>query len=95
MLLLFNFALTIMTNRIINDPYSDYHIHSVLSDGTATIEEIVQYAGKIGMKEIAITDHSDFMVEILKERCGLMPSGGARYALNSRENVHNEVKVIF
>jgi predicted metal-dependent phosphoesterase TrpH len=32
-----------MTN-IVNDPDSDYHIHSVLSDGSATVEEIVQYA---------------------------------------------------
>lgn len=84
-----------MSNRIINGPDSDYHIHSVFSDGTATIEEIVQYAGKLGMKEIAITDHSDFMVEILKERYGITPSGGARYALNSRKNVHNDVNVIF
>ena len=32
-----------MTN-IVNDQNSDYHIHSVFSDGCATIEEIVQYA---------------------------------------------------
>jgi len=38
-----------MENRIINDRYADYHIHSVFSDGTATIEEIVQYAGKRGV----------------------------------------------
>lgn len=34
-------------SRIINDKYSDYHIHSSFSDGTATVEEIVQYAGKL------------------------------------------------
>jgi histidinol phosphatase-like PHP family hydrolase len=84
-----------MKTHIINDQYSDYHIHSVFSDGTATIEEIVQYAGKLGMKEIAITDHSDAMVEVLKECCGITPSGGARYALNDRKNVHNKVRVIF
>ena len=84
-----------MTNRIINNKKSDYHIHSVFSDWVATIEELVQFAGKIGMEEIAITDHSDHLVEILKKVCGITPSWGARYALKNRENVHNDVKVIF
>ena len=83
-----------MTN-IVNNQNSDYHIHSVLSDGSATVEEIVQYAWKIGMETIAITDHSDHLVNILKERYWVCPAWGARYALNSRKNVHNDVKVIF
>lgn len=45
-----------MTN-IINNQNSDFHIHSVFSDGCATVEEIVQYAWVIGIEEIAITDH--------------------------------------
>ncbi len=39
---------------------SDYHIHSTYSKnkhGKSTIEEIVQRAIEIGLKEIAITDH--------------------------------------
>ena len=80
---------------IINDPFSDYHIHSVLSDGSATVEEIVQYAWKLGMREIAITDHSDHLNQILETRYKIRPSWWARYALNSRKNVHNDVKVIF
>jgi len=83
-----------MTN-IVNDQNSDFHIHSVFSDGCATVEEIVQYAWKIWMEEIAITDHSDHATNILKERYGIIPCGGGRYALNHRENVHNDVKVIF
>ncbi len=83
-----------MTN-IVNNQNSDYHIHSVLSDGSATVEEIVQYAWKIGMETIAITDHSDYLVNILKERYRVCPAWGARYALNNRKNVHNDVKVIF
>lgn len=83
-----------MTN-IVNDQNSDYHIHSILSDWSATIEEIVQYTWKLGMETIAITDHSDHIVNILKERYWVYPSWGARYALNSRKNVHNEVNVIF
>jgi len=84
-----------MKNNIINDSYSDYHIHSMFSDGCATIEEIVQFAWKIWMKEIAITDHSDHLVKVLEERYWICPSGGARYALNNRKNVHNNVNVIF
>lgn len=83
-----------MTN-IINNQNSDYHIHSVLSDGCATVEEITQYAWKLGMETIAITDHSDHLTNILKERYWICPSGGARYALNSWKNVHNNVNVIF
>ena len=84
-----------MKNRIINDIYSDYHMHSIFSDGTATIEEIVQYAGKLWMKEIAITEHSDFLIEKIKEDYGATPAWGARYSLNDWENIHNDVKVIF
>ena len=83
-----------MTN-IINNQDSDYHIHSVLSDWCATVEEIVQYAWVLWMKEIAITDHSDHLVKVLEDRYWIRPSGGARYALNSRKNVHNNVSVIF
>ena len=83
-----------MTN-IINDQNSDFHIHSVFSDGCATVEEIVQYAWKLWMEEIAISDHSDHVTNILKERYGIIPCGGGRYALNHRENVHNDVKVTF
>ena len=80
---------------IINDQFSDYHIHSILSDGSATVEEIVQYAWKLNMQEIAITDHSDHLTSVLEKRYGIRPSGWARYALNSRKNVHNNVRVIF
>ena len=83
-----------MTN-IINDQNSDYHIHSLLSDWCATIEEIVQYAWKIWMKEIAITDHSDHLIKCLKECYWVAPSGWARYALNSWNNIHNDINVIF
>ena len=82
-----------MTN-IINDQNSDYHIHSTFSDWWPTVEEIVQYTWVLGMNEIAITDHSDHAVNILKERCGICPSG-ARYTLKNWINVHNDVKVIF
>ena len=38
-------------------PNVDYHIHSVYSDGKSTVEEIIDYAERKGLLEIAITDH--------------------------------------
>jgi len=35
----------------------DLHIHSIYSDGSARIEEIVEYSRKMGLKIVAITDH--------------------------------------
>ena len=85
-----------MKNNIINDPYSDYHIHSMFSDGCATIEEIVQFAWKIWMKEIAITDHSDKAIESEIKHAWIRPSWWARFAIiNWRENIWNDTKVIF
>ena len=82
-------------NRIINDPYSDYHIHSLFSDWISTIEEITQFAGMIWMKEIAITDHSDRAVEVWIEQNKITPGWWAKYSLNNWENVRNDVNVIF
>jgi len=36
----------------------DLHIHSIYSDGTASIDEIARKAKEMGMKVIAIVDHS-------------------------------------
>lgn len=37
--------------------YCDYHIHTVQTDGHATVEEYIQAAIKKGLKEIAFTEH--------------------------------------
>ena len=84
-----------MKSNIINDSYSDYHIHSLFSDWISTIEEIVQFAGILWMKEIAITDHSDKAVEVWIIRNKITPGWWARYSLNNWENVWNDVKVNF
>lgn len=46
--------------KILNPGNSgDFHMHSInFSDGFNTIDELVIHAGKIGLKKIAITDHS-------------------------------------
>lgn len=40
--------------------YADYHVHTSFSgDSNAPMEDIVRHAIKIGLKEIALTDHVD------------------------------------
>lgn len=40
------------------DIRGDLHMHTTASDGTASIEEMAEYAAKLGYEYIAITDHS-------------------------------------
>ncbi|MBN1275578.1 PHP domain-containing protein [Candidatus Woesearchaeota archaeon] len=69
----------------------DYHLHSLnYSDGLNTIEELVQHAGRRGLKGIAITDHSDAWAEAYG-----VPPRTSRNALRRWRNVHNEVSVRF
>jgi DNA polymerase (family 10) len=42
----------------IKDIKGDFHMHTVASDGKATIEEMAQAAKELGYKYICITDHS-------------------------------------
>lgn len=77
--------------KVLNTIHEDYHMHSLnYSDGMNTIDEIVQYAGKIGMKEIVITDHSQAYIN----KANFHPAS-PRTSITRRVNVHNEVKVSF
>ena len=77
--------------KIINTISEDYHIHSLnYSDGLCTIDEIVQYAGKIWLKKIAITDHSQATLDINN-----FALKNWRSTIKRWENVHNDVEVIF
>lgn len=50
--------------EIINPGNEDYHMHSInFSDGLNTIDEIVKFAGDIGLNKIAITDHNQTYLE--------------------------------
>lgn len=42
-----------------NPPKVDLHIHSDLSDGSFTCQEIIDYAYKMSLKAISITDHDN------------------------------------
>jgi len=77
--------------KILNTIHEDYHMHSInYSDGMNTIDELVQYAGKIGMKKIVITDHSQAYVK----KANLLPPS-PRTSIERRVNVHNDVEVEF
>ena len=43
------------------------HIHSVYSDGTGTVKEIINYAREVGLDYLILTDHNT--VKALKEGC--------------------------
>ncbi len=45
--------------HISSQPKVDLHIHSNRSDGALSSREIIDYARKIGLKAISITDHDD------------------------------------
>lgn len=77
--------------KIINTINEDYHIHSInYSDGLCTIDEIVQYAGKLWLKKIAITDHSQAALDKNK-----MVFKNWRNTIKRWKNVHNDIEVIF
>jgi predicted metal-dependent phosphoesterase TrpH len=48
---------TTLMNRDINNPYIDMHIHTSFSDGAFTPREAVEYASKMKLSAISITDH--------------------------------------
>ena len=39
---------------------ADLHCHTKMSDGSASIDEVVLMAKKLGLKTIAVTDHDTF-----------------------------------
>ncbi|MBI2103297.1 PHP domain-containing protein [Candidatus Woesearchaeota archaeon] len=80
--------------EIINPDGRDYHMHSLnYSDGLNTIDELVIFAGRFGLEEIAITDHSDAALKAsglaMKTYRGIVQKEG-RW-----QNIHNDVRVIF
>jgi len=73
--------------KVINQD-SDLHVHSLqFSDGLNTIDELVQMAGRLGLKKLAITDHSDART--------FLPLIAYRVILSRYANVLNDVEVIF
>lgn len=85
-----------LKDRIINLDDRDYHMHtSSLSDGIPTINELVQYAWVMWLKEIAITDHSQVSIDFFRKVKNIWAWSVAFYSLKRWWNVYNDVNVIF
>ena len=77
--------------EIINPGKEDFHLHSInFSDGLNTIDEIVKFAGEIGLTKIVITDHTQ---AYLDER-GFRRTT-YRAIIRRWQNIHNNVEVQF
>lgn len=69
----------------------DFHMHSFqYSDGLNTIDELVNYAWILWFKEIAITDHSQVVLDYAK-----FVKKSSRKTIKQYVNVLNDVKVVF
>ena len=80
-------------DKIINLDNRDYHMHTLnFSDGANTIDEMVQFAWKFWLKEIAITDHSQASIDEKSDRVNPVSS---RTHAKRWVNIHNDVNVIF
>jgi len=83
-------------DKIINLDNRDYHMHtSSYSDWIPTINELVQFAGEINMKEIAITDHSQATIDLFRNKYNFTASATSIFSIKNWWNVYNDVKVIF
>ena len=79
-----------------NEKYVDLHIHTDYSDGAFTPAEVVDYARRVGLSAIAITDHD--IVDGIKEaivagnECGIEIVPGielsAKGQIPSQEEIH-------
>lgn len=74
-------------------PLIDLHTHTLLSDGTYTIAELVAKAAGRGVKLLALTDHDTLRgVGEFKKLCrqrGIIPLGGIEISVNYLdENLH-------
>ncbi len=77
--------------EIINPGNEDFHMHSInFSDGFNTIDEIVKFAGEIGLTKIAITDHNQAYLDKRN-----FPRRSYRGIIKRWQNVHNDVEVSF
>lgn len=65
----------------------DMHMHSIFSDGTFTVPQIVEFARKNNFEYVAITDHNNIQsVDVLKETAGELPHKIAGIELSTKHN---------
>lgn len=81
--------------KILNLDWRDYHMHtSSFSDGMNSVDEMVKFAWDIWLTEIAITDHSDVVMDNLWKKFWVFPNV-FRSNIRRWKNVFNDVNVIF
>lgn len=67
--------------------YGDYHMHTRYSDGEQDLEDIVEVARGLGLKEIAITDHGPLAAVIgIKNAAEYLKIKEDIQNINSRQN---------
>ena len=74
----------------------DLHVHSVYSDGTYTVEEIIKEAEKIGITQLAITDHNILDGSLLADKM-VKQISNIDYIIGTELSVdynHNEVHLL-
>ena len=77
--------------EIVNPGKQDFHMHSInFSDGFNTIDEIVKFAGEIGLTKVGITDHSQAYLDTRN-----FPRNTYRGIIKRWKNVFNRVEVQF
>lgn len=79
-------------NKII----SDYHLHSEFSgDSTQNIEEIVKEGIRLGLEEIALTDHLEYDIEGMTDNWILDVDRYAKRVFELREKYKKDIDVKF
>lgn len=73
--------------------FVDFHMHSTFSDGTYTVEQLIQEAIKRGLTSIAISDHDtlDHIAETtrLGKQCGLNVLSSTELSVrHKKKNIH-------
>ena len=64
----------------IKDGYVDLHVHSIYSDGSETIEELIREAGKAGISVLAITDHNTLSLEQAVKKNSVLVIPGCEFS---------------
>ena len=82
--------------QILNFPDEDHHMHTLnFSDGIDTINAMVEYAGRIGLRVITITDHAQATLDYYRSRGFSFPHSDRWAARRYNNPFDNGVEVRF
>ena len=76
---------------------TDLHCHTKFSDGSVSVDELIFIAKRMGIKNIAITDHDNFASskrgKILGDRYGINVIFGVEFSSFSSE-LNKEIHIL-